>query len=186
MITDSNFNYPVNKSMSIIGTYKSGKSTFGKKLESQGFKYLDYSSLNENITIPNEFIDSCKLKIEKIIVKNILNIHSNKIVIDGLLEFLNNSLKMKLIEYLKKHNVLYVNITTNMEETLFSDYLVVLNDSKIAIEGNTLSVLREEKILKKLGFNLPFMVDLSIQLGYYNLVDNIYLDKEKLVSNLWN
>ena len=53
------------------------------------------------------------------------------------------------------------------------------------IEGNTQAVLEEERIIKKLGFNLPFIVELSSGLKYYNIVDKIYYDLESLVNYLW-
>jgi hypothetical protein len=54
-----------------------------------------------------------------------------------------------------------------------------------AIDGKTLDVLKNEKILKRLGFSLPFMLDLSIQLELYGLINKTYLNKEGLVKNLW-
>ena len=54
-----------------------------------------------------------------------------------------------------------------------------------AIDGKTLDVLKNEKVLKRLGLSLPFYVDLSIQLKLYGLVNKIYLNKEMLVRNLW-
>jgi hypothetical protein len=53
------------------------------------------------------------------------------------------------------------------------------------LEGSTLSVLKEEKLLKRLGYKLPFVVDLSLQLNAYNLIDSIFLDEEVLVNKLW-
>jgi hypothetical protein len=53
------------------------------------------------------------------------------------------------------------------------------------IDGRTLDVLEEEKILKRLGFSLPFMIDLSIQLKLYGLINKTYLSKEAMVKNLW-
>ena len=53
------------------------------------------------------------------------------------------------------------------------------------VEGPVVSVLKEEKILKNLGFSLPFIYDLSLQLNYYGLIDSIYLDEKVLVDKLW-
>ena len=54
------------------------------------------------------------------------------------------------------------------------------------MEGYKEDILKEEKILKKLGFNLPFIVELSNGLKYYGLVNKLYYDNESLVSDLWN
>lgn len=46
-------------------------------------------------------------------------------------------------------------------------------------------VLKEEKLMKLLGFSLPFYINMSIQLGYYGLVQEIYMNKEDLEAALW-
>ena len=43
----------------------------------------------------------------------------------------------------------------------------------------------EEKLIKKLGFSLPFALDLSLQLKSYNIIDEEVYDVDKLVSALW-
>ena len=188
---NSKFNYAsISSSLSVIGTYKSGKTLFSKELISQGFKYLSYNLLdsNINIPIPTEFQLVLKTSKESIIIQNIINVinsGSKKIVFDEVLDYVNSNLKKVHFEYLNTENVIFVNVTSNIEDVLFANYLIVLNNNNIAIEGNTLAVLQEEKILKRLGFNLPFFIDISIQLKYYGLVDKIYLTKEDLVSKLW-
>ena len=62
---------------------------------------------------------------------------------------------------------------------------MVLKNQRIAMEGKTASVLKEEKMLKTLGYSLPFYVNMSIQLGYYGLLNQICYSKEELESALW-
>ena len=54
------------------------------------------------------------------------------------------------------------------------------------LEGNKEVVLKNEKLLKKLGFGVPFVVDLSIQLMYYDILDKVYFDVDNLLEALWN
>lgn len=107
------------------------------------------------------------------------------IIIDDLINNLNNALKYKLIDYINEMKVNIVNITSNLEEVLFTDYIIVLNKGKIVLEGKTNLVLNEEKILKRLGFSLPFIVDLSRQLISYELIQEVYYDVDKLVGEVW-
>ena len=93
--------------------------------------------------------------------------------------------KETIINMLRARKVNFINITSNIEEVLYSDYLYVYYDGKIAIEGKTLEVLKMEKILKRLGFALPFTVDMSIQLQLYNLINDTFVDNIKLVDELW-
>ena len=99
---------------------------------------------------------------------------------------LRNNEKKVIIELLKKQNINFVNITSNIEDSLLSDYIVVFDEDKKVLEGNTEVVLRNEKILKKLGYGLPFVVDLSIQLTYYDILDKVYYNMDKLTEDLWN
>lgn len=109
-----------------------------------------------------------------------------KIIFFECLNKLNDFELSTLFETLREHNILFVNITNNIEEAIFTQHLVVYDKENILIEGPTIEVLKEEKLLKRIGLELPFMVELSLLLKDYNLVNKIYLDKESLVSDLWN
>lgn len=125
-------------------------------------------------------LDELKLKI----LSN-LNSKERTIVFFNCLTYLDNDFKEILIKYLKQKNKRIINYTTEIEETLLLDYLIVFHEGKVIMEGLKELVLKEEKILNKLGFRLPFIVELSIGLKYYGLVNKIYFDKEKLVNDLW-
>ena len=105
--------------------------------------------------------------------------------IDDLLVDLNYRTKILLLNYLNSNDIVLVNVTSDMEDVLYSDYLICMYKGISAIDGKTLDVLKNEKLLKRLGFNLPFMYDLSIQLKLYGLINKVYLNKEELVKNLW-
>ncbi len=91
----------------------------------------------------------------------------------------------EIYKYLDDNHILYINVTNNMEEVLATKYLIIYDKDKILIEGPTLEVLKNEKLLKRIGLNLPFIVELSLYLKDYNLIDKIYLNKESLVGDLW-
>ncbi len=119
---------------------------------------------------------------------NILNSleSSNKIyVFFNVLTYLDYEFKTNIINYLKENNKQIINYTTDIEETLLLEYLMVIQNNNIIMEGLKEDILKEEKILQKLGFNLPFIVELSLGLKYYNLVDNLYFNNESLVNSLW-
>ena len=93
---------------------------------------------------------------------------------------------MKIFKLLKKQNISYINVTSNVEDALYSDYIFVYDGNKLVLEGNRNEVLKEEKTLKRLGYGLPFVVDLSIQLNYYDIFNKVYYDLDELVRALWN
>ena len=94
--------------------------------------------------------------------------------------------KMEIFKLLKKQNISYINVTSNVEDALYSDYIFVYDGNKLVLEGNRNEVLKEEKTLKRLGYGLPFAVDLSIQLNYYDIFNKVYYDLDELVRALWN
>lgn len=91
----------------------------------------------------------------------------------------------KILKEQKEKGVTIINITHDMEETLISDYIIVMKDGKIAIQGAKEEVYQEEKRLHKLGFSLPFMVELSYRLMFYDLIDHVIYDMEEMVDTLW-
>ncbi len=111
---------------------------------------------------------------------------SKRIVFNEIWYYLSKEEKSELLELLKRRNVSFVNITSNVEDVIYSDYVIVYDDDKKILEGNKEMVLRNEKLLKRLGYGIPFVVDLSIQLNYYDIFDTVYYDMDKLTEALWN
>lgn len=114
-----------------------------------------------------------------------LNSDKKVYVFFNVLTYLDKEFKEKLIRYLKLANKRIINYTTDIEETLLLEYIIVIHDNLVIMEGTKEQVLNEEKILKKLGFNLPFIIELSKGLKLYGLIDKIYFNNEELVSALW-
>ena len=143
----------------------------------------DFFGINKIINKP---IDNLSKK-EKVLIKILSYAVTcpSYIAIDDLLYCLDIRTKILLLNYLNSKNILLINITSDLEEVLYTDYVMCLYNGISAIDGKSLDVLKEEKILKRLGFSLPFMVDLSIQLKLYGLINKIYLNKETMVKNLW-
>lgn len=95
-------------------------------------------------------------------------------------EFLNN-----LKKYKKEHKLTIVMTTNNLEDTLNSDKIIILNNGKKISEGTPLSILKQEDLLRQNALEQPFMVELSQKLMLYNLIEHIYLDERKLEDALW-
>lgn len=128
--------------------------------------YLDYT------IIDNNFNKERLVELKKVIFFNILNNLDEEEVKD-------------LFRFLKSNDVSFINITNNSELAMFTSYLIVYDNNNILIEGNTIDVLQNEKSLKKAGISLPFMVELSLLLKDYGLIDKVFLSKESLVNYLW-
>lgn len=185
-----------NKNVTVIGVSQAGKTALGKQFVNQGYYYfsldnlvdlpIDIIKINGTFNIESSVIASSK---QNIILANILDLMNSgitKIVFDDTLTFIDIKVRQKVFKYMADKGIKFVNITMDVEDALFTDYVIVMFEDKVALEGSTLEVLKEEKIIKRMGLSLPFVIDLSIQLQYYGLVDKIYLNNEELVDRLWN
>ena len=93
---------------------------------------------------------------------------------------------LSLLKLLCDNGVLTViNVTQNMDDLVFSNSIIVLDNGNIVLNDIKNEVFKMEKVFNKLGLDLPFMVDLSIKLKYYNLVDNIIYNMDEMVDVLW-
>lgn len=135
--------------------------------------FNDYTILNDNLTYQE-------------IEDMIYSFPSKTVVLNDVLRKFKTKEKEKIIELLRVRGVNFINITSFIEEAIYGDYIYVFYDNKIVIEGATKEVLKSEKLLKRLGFGLPFAMDLSTQLKLYQVLDNEELDLGKLVDTLWN
>lgn len=125
---------------------------------------------------------------EKVMIASSL-IHNPKILLlDESIHKLNTKdkkLVFKILkEYQKKYELTIILITHNLEDTLYSDNIIVLDKGKILIHDTKEKIYKDDK-LEKLGFELPFIVKLSHNLILYNLLDKVYFDEEEVMNKLW-
>lgn len=106
------------------------------------------------------------------------------ILLYDILTYLKKDDKDKVIEFLKQRNITIINFTSCEEEFLYCENMIIIDGNKVIMEGLTKEVLKNEKAIRRLGFNLPFVVDLSTQLKLYGVLDKYYYDTEELVDVL--
>lgn len=144
-------------------------------------KILDSYNCLE-LTDKKELTNTDEIKIN--ILKSLCS-DKEVIIFYDILNYVDNELEDKLIKELIKQDKTIINYTTEIEETLYLDYLIIVHENKVIMEGQTKEVLNEEKIIKKLGFNMPLITELSSGLKYYGVVNKKYYDIESLVEDLW-
>lgn len=177
-----------------VGENVSDEIVFG--LESLALKKDDIRNLLETYSKrfkldhlldkdPNSLGSSDKTKLK---ILSYLIMKPGVIVIDNLLCELDSSDKELVVcllkEYVKEGGIV-LNYTNDIEETLYGERIIIIYDKKLVCEGKTLSVLNEEKILKRLHLGIPFIVELNKYLMDYQMINKYYMTNEKLVNALW-
>ena len=194
---------------SIIFNDESIKNKIISEINTKDFIFINSKTISERVRVSdflkannfdmrllikfkiNELIsaDLSTLPIEdQLYLKIIVIINNNDekdYIFDDVLSYLSEDRKKIIFKTIFDKNLKYYNFTSDIEEVIYSNYLIVLSKDGVAIEGSVKSVLAEEKLLKRLGFSLPIIYDLSLQLKSYSLIDKPYVDMRKLVNDLW-
>lgn len=116
-------------------------------------------------------------------------IHKPKILIlDESLSMIDEKGKinvLKILSKLHKNGMTIISVVHDLRETYYSDRLIVINDGEIMLDGTPLKVMEYDKILNRLGIELPFEIELSTKLKLYGLIDTLIPDVEELVNTIW-
>ena len=110
------------------------------------------------------------------------------LIIDDALLNLDNYYKeiiLRTLNILRKKGLTILYFTSNSIDSIYGTDIVIINNGKIALNKPLTKALKEEKAFITSGVEMPFIADISLKLGYYNLVDKIYLDEKGLVNAIW-
>ena len=146
-----------------------------------------------------------KLNLKKIQNKNIYLLNEKEIVLTQIAlaiinaedivmidEIDNYFTKEELIKIYKvfnqcidKYDLTFIITCLNLESTLYVDELYIISNGRILLKGEPLRVLDKDNILNKEGLEVPFIIDLSVKLKDYQLIDKIILSQEEMIEELW-
>ena len=142
------------------------------KTTDEFLKMFGYTSLKDLPELPRYKLDS-----------------NQQIVIDDLIDYLNSKDKRVIYELIKKYHKQFKKTilvcSNNADGLIYFKKILVLDKGIIKFDGTIKKINELEKVFDDLGINMPFIVDLSIKLKLYNLVDKIYIDDVKLVNDIW-
>ena len=88
-------------------------------------------------------------------------------------------------EAIDKYDVSIVYTTNKLENAILSDKIIFINNKKVDLEGSVNEILKHDNYLLKSGINIPKMIDLSLKLNFYNLLDEVIMDTDRMVDTLW-
>lgn len=122
-------------------------------------------------------------------IASALVIEPEILILDEALNMLDPIIKRKVLMIIKKlnltKNLTILNITEDIEDSVYGDEIIIIYDGKVKLQGKKEKVFQEELIFEQLDLKLPFVVELSYKLMFYNLIDRLYFDMEDLVNVLW-
>ena len=165
---------------------------------------IEANEYNEDAKSKIDYIIS-GLKIKRLINKNINQLTSKELILSQLALSLVNDKKLLLIDnidyyfndnelkkiniflknYIKDFGLTVIYTTTNLNQALYSDYLYIIDKGRVLLKGEPITVLQNDNIINKAGLDVPFMIDLSVKLRDYDLINKIIQDKERLVDEIW-
>lgn len=76
--------------------------------------------------------------------------------------------------------------TTDIENVFYYDDIIVINNKSVLMQGEPLEILKHDNELAKAGIKIPIMIDLSLKLGFYGVLDEVIVDVDRMVDKLWN
>lgn len=111
------------------------------------------------------------------------------LLLDDIFKSFSQKEKKYLLSFLKEfqleRSMTIVFTTSNLEESLFCDYLYIIDNNEIILQGEPMKILQKDNVLNRAGLRLPFMIDLSVKLRDYDLISDIELDMDRMVEFLW-
>lgn len=144
---------------------------------------------NNNKMLDKKIVDLTNSEKQELLIMISLLHNPKVLLLDNSFSMMSKNTKNKVLKvlknYIKKDKLTVILATTNLEEIIECDYAYVLNKGSIVMEGDPLSVFREEIILNRSDLELPFMIDLSLKLKFYDLINKEILDMDRLVDTLW-
>lgn len=118
-------------------------------------------------------------------------IHSPQVLLlDDILLGLNNAERERILLILKRvieeQGIIVIMTSSNLMDTIYSDAVLVIEGGVIRYSGTLNDILEHDNVLTRLGLEIPPMMDISLKLKFYNLLDDVILDEEEMVNALWD
>ena len=144
---------------------------------------IDKSILNKKMALLNNRMR------QKILIAAAIISKPSILLLDNCLHRLNDIDKkmiMKILNKLRKEDKMTIIMTTNdMEDILFGDNVIVMDKGRIIVNSTIKNLYKYKDKIEDCGIRLPFVIDLSCRLLDNGLINNVYVDKRKLVDELW-
>lgn len=86
--------------------------------------------------------------------------------------------------YRSKNNLTIIMVTHDMEDTLYSDKMIVMDNGKIVKYDSVINIYKDKCLVDRYNINIPFVIELSMLLKSHGIIEDIYTDIDKLMEVL--
>ncbi len=126
---------------------------------------------------------------QKVALACALMLEPRILILDEALLMIDINERSEILKLLKEYNtkkgVTIISFTHDLDEAVYSNRLIILNKGVIVVDGPFKEAFSEERVMRKIGLEVPFSVELSQKLRVYDLIDRVEIDLERLVDSLW-
>lgn len=153
-------------------------------------QYNEIIEITKTKRIQEKSVDTLS-NVDKVKYKIAISLTTNPqiLLIDEILKTLTSKEKKEIEEILinlkENKNITIIMTTKDLSDSIISDYIYIIDFGKIILEGKPLEVLTKDNEINKLGLDIPFMIDLSVKLSDYEILNSIILDNDRMIEKLW-
>lgn len=141
----------------------------------------------------SDFLDSEPTKLsggqkQRVAIAGILAIAPDIIIFDESTSMLDPQGKASINEQIQKlhdeRNITILSITHDMEEVAQSEYVIVLKDGKVEMQGTPKQIFEHKGKLKEMKLELPFALSFSEKLKNESILKDSYCTLDEVVNEL--
>ena len=114
-------------------------------------------------------------------------LHSPKVLLlDSVLDCFSIKDRNNIIKLLKRlctRGLTVINFTKELDP--LSDKIILMDKYSIVGEYEASKIYEDDKLFYSHNLEIPFIIDLSIKLKMYGLIDKEYLDMKEMVDDIW-
>ncbi len=126
---------------------------------------------------------------QRVAIAGVLAMNPDILILDEATSMLDPKGKLEvnnLVHKLHKENQMTIlSITHDIEEVVFSDYVIVMSDGKVQMQGTPQEILSKIKRLVDLSLDVPFSVKFYLAMKKLGIKLSDPFDLEGMVDELW-
>ena len=111
-----------------------------------------------------------------LLLDNVLNVFS---------KYQRTNINNLLKKWMNKKKMTIISFVPDLMDYLDSDKLILLSNFQILGEYLPSDIYQDDKKFYQEGLEIPFMVDLSVKLRMYDVINKNYSDMKEMVDNIW-